>query len=178
MKKLKITIGGHEVHVIDDTVKIGCQTATFKQVLKVGNMLRDVDFRKVGGERVNELSAKHDGMWFTAKIDGVRMVGRISVQPTAFFMCQNQRSGLSCNNRMGFDSSWTVGPGTDLGKYDVREVKVYESIPGVRKRRVYDADGVYPNHVMYNGFYVSNADVRKLAAAVRREMSKGNNKKK
>ena len=66
-----------------------------------------------------------DGRKFSAKINETYVEGLIRVEDGEAYLCQNQRNGYSCNDKLGFKYSWSVRDGSigslnDTGVTDLR----------------------------------------------------------
>lgn len=54
-----------------------------------------------------------NGRFFSAKIQGDKVIGRIRVECGRVFLCQNKKDGASCEERLGYKYSWVVGDGSE-----------------------------------------------------------------
>ena len=52
-----------------------------------------------------------NGRFFSAKIHGNKVIGRIRVEDGCVYLCQNERDGKDCEDKMGYKYSWCVGSG-------------------------------------------------------------------
>jgi len=52
------------------------------------------------------------GDWFSAEIKGVKVVGKVESAGVSKYLCQNVFNGSSCENKWGFDYSWTIHTGS------------------------------------------------------------------
>ena len=62
------------------------------------------------------------GKEFTAEIQGVSVSSRIQFESGRFFLCQNEKDGSNCSDKLGYRFSWTVGGGS-IGEMKSRDVK-------------------------------------------------------
>lgn len=49
-----------------------------------------------------------NGRRFRAKIEGVECDGKIRVEDGLVYLCQNEKSGISCTNKFGYKYSWVM----------------------------------------------------------------------
>lgn len=69
------------------------------------------------------------GDWFSAKIEGIPVKGRVQKQDGEFFLCQNSFDGNTCDDKQGFKYSWTIGDGLYLKNLSVTDFKVLDKKP-------------------------------------------------
>jgi len=111
------------------------------------------------------------GDWFSAKIEEIPVKGCIQQQDGEFFLCQNSFDGNVCQNKLGFDYSWTIDNGKDLNKFNVSSFKILAKKPkGVEEKHRFLADSM---PVFFDANFVrvhylnlrniTHADVRKIA---------------
>lgn len=46
---------------------------------------------------------------FTATISDIPVEGKIQIENNIVYLCQDRRSGDSCDNKLGYKYSWNVG---------------------------------------------------------------------
>lgn len=49
---------------------------------------------------------------FKCKISGTEVTGRIQVEDDSIYLCQNEKNGLRCSNKLGYLYSWSVQSGS------------------------------------------------------------------
>ena len=54
-----------------------------------------------------------NGMRFHAIIDGSPTYGKIRVEEDEAFLCQDEKDGDDCDDKLGYNFSWGVGSGSD-----------------------------------------------------------------
>jgi hypothetical protein len=69
------------------------------------------------------------GDWFSAKIDGTPVKGRVQKENGEFFLCQNSFDGNNCDDKQGFKYSWTIRDGLNLKSLCVTDFKVLAKKP-------------------------------------------------
>ena len=50
---------------------------------------------------------------FKCKISGTEITGRVQVEYNSIYLCQNEKNGLCCSNKLGYLYSWSVESGSD-----------------------------------------------------------------
>jgi hypothetical protein len=75
------------------------------------------------------------GRRFRAKIAGVKVGGKISVDGEDVFLCQDEMDGYPCEDRLGYRYSWAVVSGSekDLKENDVKEFYLVGETPSEYK---------------------------------------------
>lgn len=61
---------------------------------------------------MKDLKRSDVGKRFTAKIETVKVEGKIQFENDKFYLCQDEKNGDNCSNKLGYRLSWTVGNGT------------------------------------------------------------------
>lgn len=59
-----------------------------------------------------------NGVKFTAVIEGTYVSGKIRVEDCCVYLCQNEKSGACCNDKLGYKSSWSVMYGSVIDLKD------------------------------------------------------------
>lgn len=54
------------------------------------------------------------GKKFKASIHNIPVEGRIQVEEGSIYLCQDARSGSSCEDKLGFKYSWCIGDGSEV----------------------------------------------------------------
>lgn len=54
------------------------------------------------------------GKKFKANINDLPAEGRIQVEEGSIYLCQDARSGSSCEDKLGFKYSWCIGDGSEV----------------------------------------------------------------
>ena len=77
------------------------------------------------------LSKAKPGMWFSARIEGTPVVGKLSQGAgNNWYLCQDTKDGAEASNRQGYMYSWYVGALAVGGGYDdVTQLKVFKKCP-------------------------------------------------
>jgi hypothetical protein len=67
-----------------------------------------------------------DGRRFSATIMGGHAMGKITVQNSEAYLCQDVYDGEICDDRKGYKYSWCVGNGSerDLDSFDVKDLEL------------------------------------------------------
>lgn len=67
-----------------------------------------------------------NGVKFTAEIEGTYVSGKIRVEDGCVYLCQNEMSGDSCKDKLGYKGSWCVCSGSvkDLSAHDVSNFSI------------------------------------------------------
>lgn len=50
---------------------------------------------------------------FKCKISDTEVTGRIQVEDNSIYLCQNEKNGFRCSNKLGYLYSWSVESGSD-----------------------------------------------------------------
>ena len=56
------------------------------------------------------LEPSDHGRRFSALINDVEAKGKICYEEGKYYLCQNVKSGSTCNNMLGYECSWIVEP--------------------------------------------------------------------
>lgn len=162
-----------------DRVEFGCQKVPYHQLFEIEKALMELDERKSAtrGRSVSQLiHDKHDGKWFTAKINGNFAFGRIKQYRGYWYLYQNVISGSepSDGEKHGYDFSWTVLDGTakEMRFNEVFELRVYESnpYPKAPRPKVIGNGRVMYGSITWHHYRVGNDKVKAVARAARREI--------
>ena len=90
---------------------------------------------------------KHDvGKKFTAEIQGVSVSGKIQFESGKFYLCQNEKNGASCSDKLGYKFSWTIGDGS-IGETKSRDVKNLVT-NGLTAREIEECKDFQPGDVL------------------------------
>lgn len=86
------------------------------------------------------LTDNHVGSGFTGSINGTTLSGRIQKQDGTFYLCQNEKEGFSCMDKLGFSYSYSVENGTptdlDEQSVDIRSItKIVIEVEEFREAR-------------------------------------------
>lgn len=75
---------------------------------------------------MRDLTQKDVGRKFSAIIAGISSEGKIQYDGGTYFLCQNERDGSSCKNKLKYKFSWAIGEGkvSDLQKNAVRKLRI------------------------------------------------------
>lgn len=68
---------------------------------------------------------KCNGRRYRAKIHDTECEGKIRVEYGRIYLCQNNRDGLSCGDKLGYKYSWHAGTGNHLTYYGITDLRVY-----------------------------------------------------
>ena len=92
---------------------------------------------------MRNLTKNDIGKNFTAEIEGVSVNGRIQFERDNFYLCQNEKNGSACSDKLGYKFSWVVCNGSikemELGNvknlvtkgWTAREIEEYKDFqPG------------------------------------------------
>lgn len=172
-----MVLNGYNVGFGKIGISVGCQTATYAQVLRVakwlvdkGQRLKPVD----GGKRITELLPSHKGKWFTASIRGERVYGRIQRYCDDWYLCQDSMHGAACGDKLGFAFSRYVRYAEGSGS--VKGLTIYKGNPYPDVKRCRELRGgkivMVPGFVYYNGHKLTNKQVAKLAKAATKHLKK------
>lgn len=71
-----------------------------------------------------------NGQYFSAKIKGEEVTGRITVEDGCAFLCQNRLEGKDCLNKRGYKYSWIVRDGSEKGLTE-NKVSYFKLIPSL-----------------------------------------------
>jgi len=80
---------------------------------------------------MKNLNQMKPGTWFSAKIEDTQCTGVIQIEGKDAFLCQNKKDGSRCQNRIGFEYSWTVGVGNGsaLSYHEISDFKLLKKAP-------------------------------------------------
>ncbi len=119
------------------------------------------------------------GTWCTASIEDTKVTGKIRKEGLRIYICQNKKAGSLCDNRLGFQYSWTIGEGsnaymrscrvTDLKLLDAKP-KDYKHIPFkiVKPMRIaHYAVTFHEGYIMVGCTRVTNAEIKKVVAKLK-----------
>jgi hypothetical protein len=75
---------------------------------------------------VKTLDGVAPGTEFTGKIERTVVTGKIQKEDGRYFLCQNNKDGMDCKNKLGYNHSWVVGSGTisDLKFHSITDLKL------------------------------------------------------
>lgn len=71
---------------------------------------------------MRNLTKNDVGKKFTAEIQGVSVSGKIQSESGRFYLCQNEKSGSNCSDKLGYKLSWVIGGGS-IEEMELRDVK-------------------------------------------------------
>lgn len=78
--------------------------------------------QKLNNMKVKALTSDMVGKKFTCSIEGHKVEdGRIQYEGNSYFLCQNEISGSSCIDKLGYGKSWSILDGT---KYDLEKTHI------------------------------------------------------
>jgi hypothetical protein len=108
---------------------------------------------------MRNLTKNDVGKKFTAEIQGVSVKGRVQFESGRFYLCQNEKNGSNCIDKLGYKFSWTIGDGSIrvtklrdvknlvMNSWTSREIEEYKDFqPGdvlIRPRTDYDRKVVH-----------------------------------
>ena len=81
----------------------------------------------------NLLNTNNIGKPFRAYIDNTLCEGKIQIEGSRVYLCQNIMVGKNCDNRLGYTYSWSVRSGSehDLSESDVYDFKLLDEEPKI-----------------------------------------------
>lgn len=71
---------------------------------------------------MRNLTKNDVGKEFTAKIQGVSVKDRIQFESGRLYLCQNEKNGSDCSDKLGYKFSWVIGDGS-IGEMKSRDVR-------------------------------------------------------
>lgn len=102
---------------------------------------------------MRDLTQKDIGSKFSAIISGIPSKGEIQYEGGKYYLCQNERNGSSCKNKLGYKFSWVVGEGkaSDLQRNAVRKLRMQPmSKEESDQEKVFDEGDVLVNNEVPN----------------------------
>lgn len=115
------------------------------------------------------------GTWFTAIIYGTKVTGKIQKEDGDVYLCQNERDGADCDNRLGFKFSWILCKHSTLEDVQVNNFKLLTSKPKDYKYTPIKSPerlGGYlvtyhRGHIMVGCTKITNAKIKKVVAKLK-----------
>ena len=80
-----------------------------------------------GGKTEDLDLLKEKGSFFSCRIYGKEVTGRVQVEDGKVFLCQNVSLGCQCSDTLGYNYSWSISYGTteDMIRNDVSDFKLF-----------------------------------------------------
>lgn len=95
-------------------------------------------------------STVSSGTYFSAQIEGTKVIGKIQKVRKLIYLCQNMKNGEHCRNKHGFSCSWTIGDGSDINRFDVQHLKLHDKEPTELKKSLKKS----VLHLVIDGHYI------------------------
>lgn len=73
---------------------------------------------------MRDLRPTDNGRRFSAKLQGIHATGKIRYEHGKYYLCQNEKRGNDCNDKLGYSHSWIVEKDwSGYTKYQVKDFK-------------------------------------------------------
>lgn len=102
---------------------------------------------------MRDLTQKDIGRKFSAIISGIPSKGKIQYDRGTYFLCQNERDGSACKNKLGYKFSWAIEDGKvcNLQRNAVKKLRIQViSKEDSDQEKVFDEGDVLVNNEVPN----------------------------